>query len=67
MARAIYINVCGARYIAEVTDDDGDLRSLHLPGDYLEVPLDRLTPAQRGAARERARFAWQLRQAPGAT
>jgi hypothetical protein len=61
MARAIYITVSRARYIANVSHD-GDLLSLHLPGDYVEVPMDRLTEKQRSAARDRARFAWRLRQ-----
>lgn len=65
MSRAIYINVDGGRYIAAMTDD-GHLRSLHLPGDYLERPLSSLTTAQSAQARERARFAWELRQ-PRAT
>jgi hypothetical protein len=61
MARAIYITVRSTRFIANV-DAVGELVSLHLPGDYLEVPLSALTDAQRAAARQRARFAWQLRQ-----
>lgn len=66
MARAIYVQVRGQRYIAEMTDD-GHLRSLHCPGDYLQVPLSSLTASQLEQARERARFAWQLRQPHRAT
>lgn len=66
MARSIYVNVCGARYIAAM-DDDGTLRSLHLPGDYLEAPRHRFSEEQWRAAAGRARFAWQLRQGRATT
>lgn len=63
MARAIYIQLRGQRYIADMSAD-GHLQSLHLPGDYLEVPLSAFTEDQRVRARNVSRDIWLARQRP---